>query len=250
MSRVNLFNGVSIYVEATGKTYHTYDTWGLYVNNTDYIKDPKQYTNYITVPGRTGKIDASDVLTGRPIFTHREIKISLAGTRFRTDWDSVISGFRNDIMGQICRITFDNDSNYYWRGRIGVIDFSSVLDLGKFYLTIPEAEPYKYNKTSSAEPWLWDPFNFETDVITYLPSQQITVSGTITIPAGHMLTCPTLLVSDIVGGTFTVEVDGVTYSLIQGSNVIPSIMVGGGSEVDLDFTGTAKVQIIYRSGSL
>ena len=250
MSRVDLFNGVSIYVEATGKTYHTYDNWGLFVSNTDYIKDPKQYTNYITVPGRTGKIDVSDVLTGRPIFTHREIKISLAGTRDKTVWDDVISSFRNRIMGQICRVTFDNDPNYYWRGRIGVIDFSSVLNLGKFNLHLPEAEPYKYSKLSSSEPWLWDPFNFETDVITYLPSQQITGSGTITIPSGHMLTCPTILVADIVGGTFTVEVDGVTYSLTQGTNVIPSIMVSGDSEVDLDFTGTAKVQVIYRSGSL
>lgn len=250
MSRVDLFNGVSIFVEATGKTYHTYNDWGLYVNNTDYIKDPKQYTKYITVPGRTGKIDASEVLTGRPIFTHREIKISLAGSRDKTDWDSVISDFRNKIMGQVCRLTFDNDTAYYWRGRIGVIDFNSALNLGKFNLDIPEAEPYKYSKTSSSEPWLWDPFNFNTDIITYIGAITVVGSKSVTIPAGHMLTTPNFVVSEMTSLTFTVTYNGTAYSLTAGSNTIPTILVGGESEVTLTFTGTAKVEIVYRSGSL
>lgn len=249
MSDVNRFNGITIKVESTNETYHSYDDWGLYVSNTDCIGEPIQYTNYVEVPGRTGKIDLSEALAGRPVFISRDIKISLAGSRYRTNWDSVISGFRNRIMGRVCQITFDNDPLYYWRGRVDVINFSSVLNLGKFDIHLPEAEPYKYSTSSSAEPWLWDPFNFETDMITYLPSQQITGSGTITIPAGHMLTCPQFVVADIVG-SISVEFNSVTYSLSQGTNVIPSIMVGGDDDVDLDFTGTAKVQVVYRSGSL
>lgn len=249
MSDVNRFNGITIKVESTNETYHSYDDWGLYVSNTDCIGEPIQYTNYVEVPGRTGKIDLSEALAGRPVFISRDIKISLAGSRYRTNWDSVISGFRNRIMGRVCQITFDNDPLYYWRGRVDVINFSSVMNLGKFDIHLPEAEPYKYSTSSSAEPWLWDPFNFETDMITYLPSQQITGSGTITIPAGHMLTCPQFVVADIVG-SISVEFNSVTYSLSQGTNVIPSIMVGGDDDVDLDFTGTAKVQVVYRSGSL
>lgn len=249
-TRVDLFNGVKIIVEATGKFYHTFDNWGLYVTNTDYIKEPKQYTKYIEIPGRNGLLDLSEVIAGRQVYTSREIKLNLAGHRNKVDWDSVISTFRNDINGKVCRLIFDNDTHYYWRGRIDIKDFSSALNFGKFVINLPNADPYKYSVLSSADPWLWDPFNFLTDVVTYIGA--ITVSGTetVTIPHGHMATSPELVVSDQTSATFTVTVGSMTYPLTAGTNRIPSILVGGDNSVDLTFTGDAKVQIVYRSGSL
>lgn len=250
MSGFDIRNGITITVESTGRTYHTYNDWGLYVANNDCIGEPEQYTNYVEIIGRNGKIDLSEAVANRPVFLSREIKIYLAGFNEISDWDIVISAFRNRIMGKVCKITFDTDPGYYWYGRVGIIDFKPVKEFGKFLLSIPEADPYKYSTTSSAEPWLWDPFNFETDVITYAPSQIITGSGSVTIPSGHMLTSPTFVVSDIVGDSFTVSKGTRTYNLVQGSNEVPSILVGGDEEVELLFTGTAKVQILYRSGSL
>ena len=75
-------------------------------------------------------------------------------------------------------------------------------------------------------------------------------SYSLTIPAGHMLTCPEFVVSDLVSATFEVASGGYSYGLTVGSNVIPSIMVGGPTSVTLDFTGSAKVQVVYRGGSL
>jgi hypothetical protein len=250
MSRVDLFNGVKIVVESTGRFFHSYDDWGLYIANTDYIGEPKQYTRYIEIPGRNGLLDLSEAISGRQIYTSREIKISLAGRRDKTDWDGVISAFRNEINGKVCLLIFDNDLSHYWRGRIEIKDFSSVLNLGKFVIDVPNADPYKYSLTSSAEPWLWDPFNFETDMVTYIGA--ITVSGsiTVTIPHGHMATSPELVVSDMTSQTFTITVNGVAYPLVVGTNRIPSIIIGGDADVDLTFTGDAKVQIVYRSGSL
>jgi hypothetical protein len=65
-----------------------------------------------------------------------------------------------------------------------------------------------------------------------------------------MATSPELVVSDMASQTFTITVNGITYPLTVGTNRIPSIIVGGDSDVDLEFTGDAKVQIVYRSGSL
>lgn len=250
MSRVDLFNGVKITVEATSKTYHSYDDLGLYITNTDYIKEPKQYTRYLEVPGRNGMLDLSETVAGRQIYTSREINVKLAGTRNKTDWDSVISDMRNDINGKICRLTFDNDPNYFWRGRVEIKGFNSALNLGKLELNIPTADPYKYNILTSAEPWLWDPFNFETDMITQIGAVTITGSGTITIPHGYMPTNPQIVVSDLLSATFEVTCDSSTYELSVGSNVIPSIFVGGASDTVLSFTGSATVQIVYRGGSL
>lgn len=249
MSRVDLFNGVKIIVESTGRFFHSYDDWGLYITNTDYIGEPKQYTRYIEIPGRNGLLDLSEAISGRQIYTSREIKINLAGRRDKTDWDVVMSAFRNDINGKVCRLIFDNDQSYYWRGRIEIKDFKSALNLGKFVIDVPNADPYKYSLTSSAEPWLWDPFNFETGIITYIGAVTISGTETITIPAGYMPITPEIVVSDL-SGTLTLNYGGQTYTLTTGTNKIPSILVGGDADVDLTFTGNAKVQIVYRSGSL
>ena len=249
MSRVDLFNSATITVEGTSDSYNTYDDWGLYITNTDCIGEPKQYTKYIEIPGRNGLLDISETITGRQIYTKREIKINLAGARDKTTWNAALSILRNRVNGKVCRIVFADDPAYYWQGRVDIKDFSSVLNLGTLTIDIPNADPYKYSVTSSVEPWLWDPFNFETDMITYIGAITVVGFETVTTPAGHMPTIPDIVVSDKTSANFTVEVDGVTYNLAVGTNRIPSIIVGD-EEVEFNFTGDAKVQIVYRSGSL
>lgn len=242
--------GISIYVEDSGKTYHTLDDWDMALGNNNYIGDPEMETTYIQVPGRSGLIDASEVISGRRIYKKRSLEFELGGIRDRLDWDGVISGLRNNVDGRVCRLTLDNDKNYYWRGRVYIRGFDRFRDLGTFVLDVPTADPYKYSKTSSAEPWLWDPFNFETDYITYIGAITVVGSEIVTIPHGHMPTSPELVVSDMLSPTFTITVNGMTYPLTVGTNRVPSILVGGDIDVDLEFTGDAKIQIVYRSGSL
>lgn len=242
--------GIAIYVEDSGKTYHTLNDWDLALGNNNYIGDPEMETTYIQVPGRSGLIDATEAISGRRIYKKRQLEFELGGIRDRLDWDSVISAFRNNVDGRVCRLTLDNDKSHYWHGRVYIRGFDRFRDLGTFTLAVPTADPYKYSKTSSAEPWLWDPFNFETDMVTYIGAITVVGSVTVTIPHGHMATSPELVVSDMTSQTFTITVNGITYPLMVGTNRIPSIIVGGDSDVDLEFTGDAKVQIVYRSGSL
>ena len=242
--------GISIYVEDTERTYHTLDDWEMALGNNNYIGDPEMETTYIKVPGRNGLIDATEAISGRRIYKKRQLEFELGGVRDRLNWDSIISGLRNNVDGRVCRLTLDNDKSHYWRGRVYIKGFDRFRELGTFTLAVPTADPYKYSKTSSAEPWLWDPFNFETDYITYIGAVTVNGTETVTIPAGHMATSPELVVSDKTSSSFTVEADSVTYTLVAGSNKIPAIIVGGDSDVELTFSGNAKVQIVYRSGSL
>lgn len=245
----NLSIGITLYVEETGKTFHTLDDWQLALGNNNYIGEPKMETTYIQIPGRNGLIDASEAITGRRVFKKRPLAFELGGKNPRLNWDGIISKMRNEIHGRVCRITLDNDIAYYWRGRVFLEDFDRFRELGTFTLSVPNAEPYKYSLTTSAEPWLWDPFNFETGIITYIGAVTISGTETITIPAGYMPTAPEIVVSDL-SGTLTLDYGGQTYTLTTGTNKIPSILVGGDSDVDLTFNGNAKVQIVYRSGSL
>ena len=250
MSDNVLTYGISIYVEDSGKTYHTLNDWGLALGNNNYIGDPEMETTYIQVPGRDGLIDASEAVSGRRVYTRRELAFELGGIRERLTWDGVISSMRNNVHGRVCRLTIDNDESYFWRGRVFITGFDRFRELGKFTLSVPNADPYKYDALSSTDPWLWDPFNFETGVITQTGSETIVGSGSITIPHGHMLTCPDIVVSDKVSSQFFVEFEGSTYELSTGSNRIPAIMIGGEQQAVLNFTGSATVQISYRGGSL
>ena len=242
--------GISIYVEDTEKTFHTLNDWGLALGNNNYIGDPEMETTYIKVPGRTGLIDVTEAISGRRIFRKRSLSFELGGVRKRLAWDNVISSFRNNIEGRVCQLTLDNDDHYYWRGRVFIKGFDRFRELGRFSLTVPTADPYKYSVNSSADPWLWDPFNFLTDMITFIGTITVTGSETVTIPKGHMEMVPDFIVTDKISSTFTVTAGGITYTLSLGSNKIPAILVGGDDDVELTFTGSAKVQIVYRGGSL
>lgn len=243
-------NGITIFVEDTGRTFHTITDWDLGLSNNNYIGDPEMETTYISVPGRDGLIDASEATTGRRIYKRRELAFEMGGIHPHLNWDAIISGMRNEIEGRVCHLILDNDEEYYWRGRVYIQGFDRFRGLGTFTLAVPNADPYKYEVHSSSEPWLWDPFNFETGVIIQEEAHIIVGSDTITIPHGHMPTCPELVVSDKISGTFSVTFEGTTYQLQVGSNKIPAIMVGGDKNADLTFTGSATVQIVYRGGSL
>ena len=246
-----LSNGISIYVEDTGKTYHTLDDWEFALGNNNYISEPEMETNYINVPYRNGLIDASTALTGRPVFKKRQLSFALGGKRPRMGWDSVMSQIRNAIHGRTCRLTLDNDPNYYWRGRVFVENFNRDQILGTFNLNVPIAEPYKMSHYTSADPWLWNPFSFVNGVISYQDAWDVDYRLTVTIPAGHMPTVPTFVVSDMSQEwPLSMLCKGVYYNLSSGSNTFPDILVGGDNEVVLTFTGWGKVQIVYRSGSL
>ena len=247
---IHSYNGLTIVVEKSGASYHTLDDWGLYVTNTDYIKEPKQVKNMITIPGRDGYLDLSESVAGRVVYSSREINIQLKGIRRKETWDSAMSIFRNKINGRICRFIFDKDKSWFWRGRVDISDFSSVLKIGTLNISMPEAEPYKYSITTSAEPWLWDPFNFETDMITTIGEITVSNSKTVTIPAGNMYVSPEFVCRNITSSPFTVSDGTTSINLVAGKNRDPRIKVGGDEEVTLTFTGSGKVSIVYRGGSL
>ena len=244
-----LTNGMKIYVERTGMTYHTLNTWGLALGNNNYISDPEQETTYINVPYRDGMIDISETVSGRPIFKTRQLSFEMEGLNVRRKWDSVISDLRNKVHGQLCRITLDNEAEWYWRGRVYIRDFDRERELGTFVIDVPQAEPYKYNWNGYAEPWVWDLFNFETGSTLLKGDIQVDGQETLVIESGNMLSAPTFTVSNIIGNA-TVTANGRTYRMVEGRNYFPSLLVGGLDPVPLVFAGAFHVLVDLRIGSL
>lgn len=231
-----------------GDTFNTLEDWGLAVGNTDYIGEPIMEQVLIDVPYRSGVIDLSEAITGYPVFKTRALSFYMGGIRERLSWDTIISDLRNKIEGKMCKITLDNDPNFYWQGRVFISDYSRIRKLGTFNISVPNADAYKYEQKTSNEPWEWDPFSFVNGVIRSIG--EITVSGeeSVLIPYGYMIVSPEFIVADSANLEVT---DGThTHELVNGRNRFPDIKVNGKTETTLTFTGNGKVTIVYRGGSL
>lgn len=245
---------LKIYVESNEKEYNTKEDWNLYIQNFDCIGAPEQYTNYVQIPGANQQVDLSEALTGRPVYIRRELKIELGG--ISKSWPMVISEIRNNIDGRVCRLTFSDDPEWFYRGRVHVGKIEPELSVGKFTIEVPECEPYKYYYKSSEDIWTWDDFNFVNGITTEAYSFHCDRNHELITQEGRMYVTPTINVKNLVGKLMLHKTPYHPYStelvsieLFEGENYDPRLQIGY-EPVRLVFEGTADVEIVYRGGSL
>lgn len=243
--------GATIEVVSTGAKYHTWNDWGLTITNGAPIGDPEQETNYITVPGRSNLLDASEALTGDVVFRGRSINMQMAIVGAPAVFDLTVSRIRNLVDGREVKITFDNDRSHYWLGRINIKDNARTARLGAFTMSA-YVDAYKHDVASSQEKLRWDDMNFLTDCLRYIGTITVSGSHTLVIPKGDHGVVPTIKVSNITSQTFTMSVVGTgkSYVLVSGTNRFPDLKVCGPEDVTLSFGGSAKVTLTYRGESL
>ena len=76
----------SIFTGAMIGDEHTLRDWGSAITNSDVISMPEAKTVLLEVPGRSGRLDLSEVLTGDVAYGNREIKLKLAAKTNREKW--------------------------------------------------------------------------------------------------------------------------------------------------------------------
>ena len=243
--------GATITVVSSNASYHTYTDWGLIVTEGDPIGDPEQERNYINVPGRPNLLDASEALTGEPIFKGRQIDVPVAITGRPDAWTTTVSRIRNAIDGRQVKVVFDDDPSHYWLGRCKIQNTSRIKRLGRFNITF-YVDAYKYEIASSQEQLRWDDMNFLTDCLRYIGELTITGSYVLEIPKGDHAVVPTITVRNMTSQSLSMSVVGTgkSYNLVTGDNRFPDLKVCGQEDVTLSFGGSAKVKVSYRGESL
>lgn len=114
------------------------------------ISAPSVRTNMIVVPGRDGAIDATDSLTGEPIYDTRIISISLFGIKSISgkEWPVALSDFCNAFHGKKVEVYFPEDSAHYYSGRLSVGEIK--LDGGRQLLPVEIiCDPWKYKSSET-----------------------------------------------------------------------------------------------------
>lgn len=223
-------------------TKHSYNDFGLILSGKT-ISLPKAKTKTVEVPGADGVLDLTECLTDDIKYQNRTLQFTFTVIDPLASWAAVLSEVTNFLHGRKLRIYMDWDRNYYYEGRCSVNQFKSDKRTATIVIDC-DCDPYKIEKNSSSDPWVWDTFSF-VDGIIYV--NRVTVSGTTsaTLINRRKVVSPTFTCS----AAMTVTFEGVTYDLPVGTTTILDIRLQEG-ENNVTFKGNGTVQIDYKGGSL
>lgn len=123
------------------------DEYGLYLIDRDIgVAAPNLYQT--TIPGRNGKLDYTNFY-GEITYQNRAITITLAKKTDSKTQDLKYELERN-YNGKLAKLSFNDDEDHYWKGRITVT--SNDDDTGLYKVTFNmDAHPYKFLKLYDKE---------------------------------------------------------------------------------------------------
>ena len=119
----------SIFTGAMIGDEHTLRDWGAIITNSDVIGMPEPNTVLLEVPGRSGRLDLSEVLTGDVTYSNREIKLELAAQTNRDRWTETCFHIFNKFHGRVVHVTFDEDPGHFYVRNDGDHDRRGALQV-------------------------------------------------------------------------------------------------------------------------
>ena len=224
---------------------NTWDDWHLIPKSRPLFNPPSVKTNYIEIPGGDGSLDLTTALAGRPVYKNRTGSWEFYVENGFKDWAVLYSEIMTYLHGKKLKAILEDDPDYYYEGRFAVNAWKS--DPNWSIITIDyEVAPYKRSLVVAGNDWLWDTFNFETDVIRSY--ENLPVSGSLTVVVvGDSMPVPPTIVASVAG--MTVTYNGDTYNLNKGSNYISELTIQEGENTFI-FGGTGTITILYERGRL
>ena len=218
----------SIFTGALIGDEHTLRDWGAIITNSDVIGMPEPNTVLLEVPGRSGRLDLSEVLTGDVTYSNREIKLELAAQTNRDRWTETCFHIFNKYHGRVVHVTFDEDPGHFYVGRCSITQPKRIASAGTMVVTI-DAEPYRYES--------------EVYEVT-LTGATNTLSGTVEnlrMPAVPKVT---------VAGACQLFAGGKVYELAAGEDLNVPGLVFGPYENAISVTGASFITFRFRRGGL
>ena len=210
------------------------------------ITSPEAKRYSVEIPGSDGNIDLTAFLTGRDIkYGNRNLKFCFCFDGDYTKWDIVAGRIMNDLHGRLCPVITDTRPDFIYYGTVTVDTEKETLENSCDIIISVDADPYKYERYSSLERWVWDTFCFEDGIIREYKDLEVDGTMMLMIPGRIKKTVPVFVCST----DMTLEYEGQLYKLPAGRSKILDIQVGMGEHY-LSFRGTGTVSVDYRGGSL
>lgn len=226
-------------------THHTFKDYDLILRELA-LTLPEPRTEFVDIPNRDGSLDLSAPY-GEEYVTYKDryLYITLTTLSYRQEFMMKFNRLARNILGKRKKIILDKDPGYYYTGRC--TNFSEVEvagDTATCTITF-EVEPWRYSTQSAGEPWKWDPFNFYTDMALDMGSYEVNGTLTKTLNVGEKDVYPTITVTS----DMTLEFDGKTFQLRQGTTTNYDIRLKANVSNVLIFKGHGRVTIDYKGGT-
>jgi len=218
---------VSIFTGALINGEHTLRDWGAAITNSDVVGLPEPSTVLIDIPGRSGRLDLTEALTGDVPYGNRELKLELVCRTDREKWVKTCTHVFNAVHGKPVRVIFDEDPGHYYAGRASVSEPARLANAGQMTVTV-DAEPYRYEVEEFAASFTGG-------------------AGSIngTVENLRMPTIPTVAVPNAC----TLFHGGKSYSLEEGEQVPPGLVLHPGDN-EFSVTGSQSITFRFRRGCL
>ena len=223
----------------------TLKEYGLMLLADVKIGTPKLKETRKSIPGANGDLNLSYAITGRPTYENRPLDFSL----FRSANDITLTAIKSALMGKYhgreVRIQFPFDRSRYYTGVLSVGE-TAGYNSGKFSVSA-EVYPYKLEINTSSEPWLWDDFNFESDIARDYSELPVDGESNYTIVSSTMPVMPKFIVKSRDGEGIDVGVKNSRYHLSDGESTIPGFFLES-EDYTLTFSGYGTVTVEFRGG--
>lgn len=245
------------FINEDGKEVNTWDDWHLIPSTRPLFNPPETKTNYIDIPGGNGRVDLTEALIGYPVYKNRTGSIEFYVQNGYGNWADRYSEIMNYLHGQDLTAILEDDLYFIYKGRFSVNQWKSDQWWSLINLDY-SVYPYKKERNSSLEDWLWDPFDFENGIVREYKDLTVPSGETLTlyIPGSKERISPTIIVEGAGSSASVIfykdrnnQVNSQKFTLANGYNYIPSIIIGS-TEAVMKFSGMTKVSVDYQGGSL
>lgn len=205
-------------------TYHSYEDMSLVLNSKVIGEAPiKEKT--VDIEGGHGVLDYTEFF-GEAKYGRRTLVFNFQSIVPQKRFPELYSEVQNALHGKKMNIILDEDTDFYYRGRLSVGDWTKDLNVGAVIITA-DCDPWKYKK----------------DITRVLR----TVSGAaqIILPNLRMRTVPTITTSAEM--SFVYKGSSVTAG--PGTFTIPVLELTAGNN-PVSVSGNGTVSFEYQEGGL
>ena len=205
--------------------FHSWDDFFLILGSKE-IETPSAKTETVEIPGADGVLDLTEYF-GEPRYKNRKLSFSFSTIVPQSQFLELFTSIQSKLHGQKMNIVLDDDSEFYYVGRISVSKFENEKGVGKISIEC-DCEPFKYKKE--------------------ITSISQTLNGSIQFNFRNLRksVIPTITVT----GETTIIFDNSTFVLSAGTYSDERIMFTGGNNLLTATGANVTLTVEYREGTL
>ena len=136
------------------------------------IGAPGVKSEFINIPFRSGSINAYSLVTDRPVYDNRTIKMDFLYLN-GGDQNLLISQIYEFIHGRELWVEFSDDAGYWYRSFVASISKVSQTHKAVKITITCECSPFKYDRISTLAEWEWDGLDLVNGIINDLGELEI-----------------------------------------------------------------------------